>query len=66
MPDGSEVLTNSHTMDDVLVIHEVAKTLRLRLGKSVVDIYNGNFKQSPFNKMERLKTVRLELKVIKE
>lgn len=50
MPDGSEVLTNSHTMNDVLVIHEVAKTLRLRLGKSVVDIYNGNFKQSPFNK----------------
>ena len=50
MPDGSEVLINSHTKEDVLVVHEVVKTLRLRLGKSVADIHNGTFRQTAFNK----------------
>lgn len=50
MPDGSEVLINAHTKDDTLIVHEVVKTLRLRLGKSVVDIHNATFRQTAFNK----------------
>lgn len=49
MPDGTETLVNTHVKDDVLVIHEVTQTLRLRLGKSVVDIGNGHLMPSDFN-----------------
>lgn len=49
MPDGSETLVNTHTKDNVLVVHEVTQTLRLRLGRSVVDLHNANKQPTTFN-----------------
>ncbi len=49
LEDGSETLVNTHTKENVLVVHEVTPTLRLRLGRSVVDLQNGNKQPTTFN-----------------
>ena len=49
MPDGSETLVNTHTENNILVVHEVAPTLRLRLGRAVADLHNANKQPTTFN-----------------
>ncbi len=49
MPDGSETLVNTHVTDNILVVHEVTQTLRLRLGSLVVDLHNANKQPTTFN-----------------
>lgn len=49
MPDGSESLVNTHIKDDTIIIHEVAKLYRLRLGKAVAELSNQRYKDSDFN-----------------
>ena len=49
LPDGSESLVNTHVEKDTLIVHEVAKNLRLRLGQSVLDLANGNPQPTTFN-----------------
>lgn len=49
MPDGTEALVNTHTEENILVVQDVTDTLRLRLGKSVVDLHNASRKKSTFN-----------------
>lgn len=49
MANGSEMIVNSHAENDVIVIHEVAKKLRLRLGSEVVDIRNTKEIKPEFN-----------------
>lgn len=41
--DGSETLVNSHVEGDVLVVHELAERLVLRLGAQVVAVWNEDF-----------------------
>ena len=43
MPDGSEMLLNTHIEGDTVVVHETAKHYMLRLGKSVMGIENRGF-----------------------
>lgn len=43
LPDKSEAIINSHISDDVLVIHGTNPLYRLRFGKSVGEIHNGQF-----------------------
>ncbi len=43
MPDGSEMLLNTHIEGDTVVVHETAKHYVLRLGKSVLGIENRGF-----------------------
>lgn len=49
LPDGTETLVNTHVKDNVLVVHEVTPTLRLRLSKLVVDLQNANKQPTTFN-----------------
>lgn len=49
LPDGTEALVNTHIEDNILVVHEVSNTLRLRLGKSVLDLQNANKQPTTFN-----------------
>lgn len=49
MPDGSESLVNTHINNDTVVIHEVNRLYRLRLGQSVAELRNRNLKDSGFN-----------------
>lgn len=49
LPDGTETLVNSHTDGNILVVHEVTPTLRLRLGKAVADLQNANKQPTTFN-----------------
>lgn len=49
MPDGSEMLVNSHIDEKILVLHEVNKLYRLRLGKAVVDLGSGMIAKGKFN-----------------
>lgn len=42
MPDGKEAIVNYHIQDDVVVIHEINKEYRLRLGDFVLGIENTN------------------------
>lgn len=51
MPDGSEMLVNTHLEDDTLVIHETAEHFVLRLGKSVLGVRNGAYKTGEFNRL---------------
>ena len=49
MPDGSEMLVNTHTDGDTLVLHEVSSRYRVRFGKVVGEIGNQHQKQPKFN-----------------
>lgn len=49
MPDGSESLVNTHVKDNVLIVHEISPTLRLRLNGMVADLQNANKQPSTFN-----------------
>lgn len=49
MPDGSETLVNTHVKDNVLVVHDVTQTLRLRLNNMVADLHNANKQPTTFN-----------------
>lgn len=42
-PDGSESLPSSHVEKDTIVIHRIYKRLVLRLGNSVVGVWNESF-----------------------
>jgi type IV secretion system protein VirB9 len=42
-PDNSESLTNTHIEGDVLIIHKVAPQFMLRLGNSVIGVFNESF-----------------------
>lgn len=50
-PDGSEMLVNTRTEDDTLVIHETAEQFVLRLGNSVLGIRNGAYRTGQFNRL---------------
>ena len=50
-PDGSEMLVNTRTEDDTLVIHETAEQFVLRLGDSVLGIRNGAYRTGQFNRL---------------
>lgn len=51
MPDGSEMLLNTHIENDTLIVHETAKKYMLRLGQSVLAIENRGFdEQGLFNR----------------
>ena len=50
-PDGSEMLVNTRTEDDTLVIHETAEQFVLRLGNSVLAIRNGAYRTGQFNRL---------------
>ncbi|MEW9824870.1 MAG: P-type conjugative transfer protein VirB9 (plasmid) [Candidatus Symbiodolus clandestinus] len=41
--DKTESIVNTHTDNDILVIHRITKTLILRLGNAVVAVHNENF-----------------------
>ena len=43
-PDGSEMLVNSHMEEDVIVVHETAPKLVIRLGESVLGVENKGYK----------------------
>lgn len=43
LPDGKESLVNTHVDQDTIVIQETAKGYMLRLGQSVLEIYNAKF-----------------------
>ena len=45
MPDGSEMLLNTHIEGDTVIVHETAKNYVLRLGKSVMGIENRGFNE---------------------
>lgn len=49
MPDGSETLVNTHIENDTVVIHEVNRLYRLRLGQAVAELRNNNLKDRGFN-----------------
>lgn len=49
LPDGSEVLVNTHTDANTLILHEVGYLYRLRFGKAVTELGNQNLKRSKFN-----------------
>ena len=40
LPDGKEMLVNTHVQDDMIVLQETAKGYMLRLGQSVLEIRN--------------------------
>ncbi|WP_434776859.1 P-type conjugative transfer protein VirB9 [Neisseria sp. Ec49-e6-T10] len=43
MPDGSEMLLNTHIEADTVIVHETAKKYMLRLGNSVLAVENRGF-----------------------
>lgn len=49
LPDGTETLVNTHVKNNMLVVHEVTPTLRLRLSKAVLDLQNSNKQPTKFN-----------------
>lgn len=61
MPDGSEMLVNTHLEDDTLVIHETAENFVLRLGKSVLGVRNGAYKTGEFNRLNTDKNSAVRL-----
>ena len=62
MPDNTESLVNTHIEDDTLIIHEVNRLYRLRLGQAVAELANARYKDSEFNRTgtSQLNTVRAE------
>ncbi|EHS0784535.1 TrbG/VirB9 family P-type conjugative transfer protein [Salmonella enterica] len=60
--DGTEAQTNFHFVDDVMVIHEVAREFRLRLGKQVMGISTDNLKPLFFNYSGTTTGEKLEVK----
>ena len=49
MPDNSEMLVNTHITGDTMIIQEIGSVYRLRLGKAVTEIGNGNIRLPDFN-----------------
>lgn len=52
LPDGTEALVNSNidpAEKSVVILQEVLKTIRVRLGQSVVEVVNHGFKTPAFN-----------------
>jgi len=52
MPDGTEALLNSHVdpqHGQTIVLQEIIRTIRARLGDQVIEIINKAYKQSSFN-----------------
>lgn len=52
LPDGSESLMNSHidgNRGNTVVLHEVIRTIKARLGKEVIEITNKNYIAPAFN-----------------
>ena len=50
MPDGSEMLVNTHIQDDTTIIHEVGDLYRLRLGRAVAELGNQKYQDNGFNR----------------
>lgn len=51
MPDGSEMLLNTHIEGDTVIVHEIARNFVLRLGKTVLGIENRGFdEKGQFNR----------------
>lgn len=51
MPDGSEMLLNTHIEGDTVIVHETAKDFVLRLGQSALGIENRGFdEKGQFNR----------------
>ncbi|MBI6621569.1 TrbG/VirB9 family P-type conjugative transfer protein [Pseudomonas corrugata] len=61
--DVKEGMVSVHVKDDILVIHEVAPELRLRLGNTVLGVKTDSLVYAPFNKKNT--TVPNEKRVIK-
>lgn len=64
LPDGKEILVNTHIDKDVMVLQETAKGYMLRLGQSVLEVRNALY--NPEGKFNALGTseedlIRLEL-----
>ena len=51
-PDGSEMLVNSHMEEDVIVVHETAPKLIIRLGESVLGVENKGYKTGSYNRLK--------------
>ena len=51
-PDGSEMLVNSHMEEDVIVVHETAPKLIIRLGESVLGVENKGYKTGQYNRLK--------------
>ena len=51
-PDGSEMLVNSHMEEDVIVVHETAPKLVIRLGESVLGVENKGYKTGSYNRLK--------------
>ena len=51
-PDGSEMLLNSHMEEDVIVVHETAPKLIIRLGESVLGVENKGYKTGQYNRLK--------------
>lgn len=51
-PDGSEMLVNSHMEEDVIVVHETAPKLVIRLGQSVLGVENKGYKTGQYNRLK--------------
>ncbi len=47
--DGEEMMVNSHTQDDTIVVHTTANEFRLRLGGSTMGITTGDVINAPYN-----------------
>ena len=51
-PDGSEMLVNSHMEEDVIVVHETAPKLIIRLGESVLGVENKGYQTGQYNRLK--------------
>lgn len=62
MPDGTESLVNTHIDDNRVVIHEINRLYRLRLGQAVAELGNQKVVDSGFNRTgtSRPDVVRIE------
>lgn len=62
MPDGTESLVNTHIDDNRVVIHEINRLYRLRLGQAVAELGNQRVADSSFNRTgtSRPDVVRIE------
>jgi type IV secretion system protein VirB9 len=50
MPDGTEMLVNTHMQDDVLVVHDLSSEYRLRLGNQVLGVKTTSLTPAPYNR----------------
>ena len=49
MPDGTEALVNTHIDSDTMIIHEVNRLYRVRLGGAVAELANQRLQDNGFN-----------------